>query len=132
MYAKTLVKVDFNLQGVVNGKGNDYVIGILQEMGAWLRDFDTGEPLQKRFIYSYYTYDPNDVTATLTRPPIITNEYYVDAATYNTMYAAVEPSVPVGLDQNKKEELMAYMGLSLNMQQTFLIAANEVEIVAGV
>ena len=45
------------------------------------------------------------------------------------MYAAVEPSVPQGLTQNKIEEIMAYMGLSLNMQLTFGITSSDIEIV---
>lgn len=129
MYAKTLVKVDFSIQGMVNSTGNDYIIGILEEMGAWQRDHETGEPLVKRFLYTYYTYDPNNVEVSLQKPPIIFNEYNVDAATYNTLYAAVEPDVPEGMSQNKKEELMAYMGLSINMQSTFGISANDIEIV---
>jgi len=129
MYAKTLVKVDFSIQGMVNSTGNDYIIGILEEMGAWIRDHETGEPLKKRFVYSYYTYDPADISVSLQRPPIIFTEFFVDSVTYNSMYAAVEPSVPQGLTQNKIEEIMAYMGLSLNMQLTFGITSSDIEIV---
>jgi len=129
MYAKTLVKVDFSIQGMVNSTGNDYIIGILEEMGAWIRDHETGEPLKKRFVYSYYTYDPADISVSLQRPPIIFTEFFVDSVTYNSMYAAVEPSVPQGLTQNKIEEIMAYMGLSLNMQSTFGITSSDIEIV---
>lgn len=124
MQAKTTVKVNFNIQNRVNSQGNDYVVGILEEYGQWLRDPETGEPTRVRCVYTYYTYDP--VTNEATSPPIIMDDFIIDNTEFNTLFAQVEPTIPTEMDEHKKIELMYYIGLQINMAETFNIPMSDI------
>jgi len=124
MQAKTTVKVNFNIQNRVNSQGNDYVVGILEEYGQWLRDPETGEPTMVRCIYTYYTYDP--VPNEATSPPIIMDDFIIDNTEFNTLFAQVEPTIPTNMDEHKKIELMYYIGLQINMAETFNIPMSDI------
>lgn len=126
MQAKTTVKVDFNIQSKVNSRGHDYIVGILEEYGQWLRDPETGEPTRVRCVYTYYTYDP--VTNEATSPPIIMDDYIIGSDDFNNLFAQVEPTIPPNMDENKKIELMYYIGLQINMADTFGIPMTDITV----
>lgn len=125
MQVRTTVPVSYTPVGKLSGTESNFIVATLIYFGKWNAD-ENGNPNNVEVGYSYYAFEPstNEVTSLVKQ-----DKKFLSIDEYNALYDEVFPSLDQSLPQSQKEMLMYYIGLQINVADTFGITLAETEIV---